>query len=86
LSRDGDTPQAAVGIGVDNLRRHDAAAIALRRVGLQHRGDLMGDGDRFVIAADNVRLWRLAGVVNDWFIVGHSHISRFNKRYMQKIS
>ena len=86
LPRDGNPPQAAVGVGIDNLRRHAAAAIALRRVGLQYRRDLMGDGDRFVIAADNVCLWRLAAIVKGLFFVGHSHISRFNKRYMQKIT
>ena len=86
LSRDGDTPQAAVGIGVDNFRRYDAAAIALCSVGLQHRGNLMGDSDSFVIAANNVRLWKLSGVVNDWFIVGHSHFSWLNKRHMLKIA
>ena len=75
LPRDGDTPQAAIGVGIDNLRRHAAAAIALRRAGLQYRRDFMGDGDGFVIAADNVCLWRLAAIVKGLFFVGHSHIS-----------
>lgn len=57
-ARHRNTPQPAVGVGVDDLHRDDTRAVALGGAGFEHGGDLIGDGEGFRIAGNNMRLRR----------------------------